>query len=386
MRIAITHTRYTRIGGVEGYVRDLSKRLLDAGHELHCFCQEWDEDADPRIRFHEVPRHWKWVRWLDVRAYDRAVERLVRPSEWDVVHGFSASSRQDVYTPGPLVRESPARLKLHERELAAIERRRFTRGSFKKIVVRSRASAARIESAYGLSSPDVEVVPNGVDAARFHPGLRADPGKAFRERLGIAPDEFVFLLVGNDYRRKGVETAIEAVTHLAHDLGFTRKFRLLVVGEETHAREQELIARAHERDVGDLVKFHGPTPLIERFYAVADALVLPARALVFGQVVLEAMACGVPPIVTATAGASEHVKHGESGFVVEDPRDARAFAKHMRDLATDEALRERMGERARAEAQARSWERHLARILEIYEEVALSKRPKGLAAASVAPS
>jgi UDP-glucose:(heptosyl)LPS alpha-1,3-glucosyltransferase len=385
MRIAITHTHYTRIGGVEGYVRDLSTRLLDAGHEVHCFCQAWDGDADPRVRFHEIPRRWKWVRWLDVREYDRAVERLVRPGDWDVVHGFSGSSRQDVYTTsGPL--SAAASFSLHERELAAIERRRFTRGSFKKIVALSRASAARIESAYGLSSPDVEVVPNGVDAARFHPGLRAEPGKAFRERLGIAPDEFVFLLVGNDYRRKGVETAIEAVTHLAHDLGFTRKFRLLFVGEESHAREQELIAMAHERDVGELVKFHGATPLIERFYAVADAFVLPARSDSFGQVVLEAMACGVPPIVTTTVGASECVKHGESGFVVEDPRDARELARHMRALATDESLRARLGERARVEAQARSWERHLARILEIYEEVALSKRPKGLAAASVAPS
>src|SRR5205823_4901617 len=100
MKIAITHTRYTRIGGVEGYIRDLVLRLLDAGHEVHYFAQWWDEDADNRIKFHRIPNPWKPIRFLKVRSYDRAVSSMVKLEDFDVVHGFSKSSRQDVYTDG----------------------------------------------------------------------------------------------------------------------------------------------------------------------------------------------------------------------------------------------------------------------------------------------
>jgi UDP-glucose:(heptosyl)LPS alpha-1,3-glucosyltransferase len=402
MKIAITHTRYTRIGGVEGYIRDLVARLLDSGHEVHYFCQWWDKDADARIRFHKIPNPWKPIRFLKVRSYDRAVARLVRRGDWDVVHGFSKSSEQDVYTDGsgtledyqaysldaagsPLAR-ALKRVSLHQREVAAIERRRFTRGNFQKIIAMSRLAARQIQTRYGLTDGEVEVVYNGVDLARFRPELRQENGRAFREQLGIGPEEVVFLLVGNDYRRKGVETAIEAVKLLAHDLSFEGHFRLCVVGKERHAREQEFIRKAQDSGVGELVKFHGPSPAIERFFSVADAFVLPTRFDIFGQVVLEAMASGVPPIVSAAAGASECVRDGETGFVLEDSRDARELADRMRLIAMDAALRKRLAERARADAQTYSWDRHFARIVEVYDEVARTKRARSVAAASAAPS
>src|SRR5579871_1385418 len=210
MKIAITHTRYTRIGGVEGYIRDLVQRLLDAGHEVHYFCQWWDQDADPRIHFHEIPNHWKPIRFMKVRGYDRAVSELVREEDWDVVHGFSKSSHQDVYTDGSgtledfqaysldaggsTLRRILRRVSLHQREVAAIERRRFTRGNFKKIIAMSRLAADQIRRRYGLDEREVEVVYNGVDLERFKPENRAAIGVEFRDRLGIPKGELAILL------------------------------------------------------------------------------------------------------------------------------------------------------------------------------------------------
>jgi len=397
MKIAITHTRYTRIGGVEGYIRDLVLRLLDAGNEVHYFCQFWDEDADSRIRFHKVPNPWKPIRFLKVRGYDRAVTRLARREDYDLVHGFSKSSVQDVYTDGsgtledyqtysldatssPLER-TLKKMSFHQREVAAIERRRFTRGNFEKIVAMSRLAADQIRGRYGLSQDEVEVVYNGIDLERFKPGNRAVHGPALRERLGIRPDELVCLLVGNDYRRKGVETVVDAAAILAHDASFTRRFRFVVVGKERHAREQEIIKKTKELDVQELVKLHGPNSDVERFFAIADIFVLPTRFDIFGQVVLESMASGVPPVVSAAAGAAECVKDGVTGFVLADPRDAHALAATVRRLSDDEALRARMAENAAKAALAYSWDRHFKRVLEIYDEVARSKRGQ-LAAAT----
>ena len=318
MKIAITHTRYTRIGGVEGYIRDLVARLVDAGHEVHYFAQWWDQDADKRIHFHKIPNPWKPIRFLKVRGYDRHVTNAVRLEDWDVVHGFSKSSRQDVYTDGsgtledyqtysldattsPLSR-ALKRISPHQREVAAIERRRFTRGNFKKVVAMSQLAADQIRGRYGLTAQEVEVVYNGIDLARFKPENRDEFRAEIRERFGIKPDEFVALLIGNDYRRKGVETVIEAAALLAHDATFTKRFRFVVVGKERHAREQELIRKSRELGVIEHVKLHGPNADVERFFAIADCFVLPTRFDIFGQVVLEAMASGVPPIVSAAAG------------------------------------------------------------------------------------
>jgi UDP-glucose:(heptosyl)LPS alpha-1,3-glucosyltransferase len=390
MKIAITHTRYTKIGGVEGYIRDLVARLLDSGHEVHYFCQWWDQDADSRIKFHRIPNPWKPIRFLKVRSFDRAVTRLVRPEEWDVVHGFSKSSVQDVYTDGSGTLEdyqtysldatsSPLgralkKISPHQREVAAIERRRFTRGNFKKIIAMSHLAANQIRRRYGLDEGEVEVVYNGIDLARFKPQNKAALGPEFRDRLGIRPGELVFLLVGNDYRRKGVETIIEAAALLAHDPSFKTRFRFVVVGKERHAREQELIRKSKELGVQEIVKLHGPMAGIERFFAISDVFVLPTRFDIFGQVVLEAMASGVPPIVSAQAGAAECVKNGETGYVLEDSRDASDLADRLQKLAQDPALLARLGANAARAAQDYSWDRHFTRILDVYGEVARSKK------------
>jgi glycosyltransferase involved in cell wall biosynthesis len=134
-----------------------------------------------------------------------------------------------------------------------------------------------------------------------------------------------------------------------------------------------------------MIKFHGPSPAIERFFGAADAFVLPTRFDIFGQVVLEAMAAGVPPVVSAAAGAAECVRDGETGYVLEDSRDARKLAEHMRALASDDALRARLAARAVEHAKTYSWDRHFARVLQIYEDVARTKRESG-AAALAAPS
>ena len=92
------------------------------------------------------------------------------------------------------------------------------------------------------------------------------------------------------------------------------------------------------------------------------------------------MALGLPAIVSSAAGAAEVVVPGETGFVLEDPRDPWKLAEHMRVLAADDATRLRMGARAREVVSTYSWERHFARILEIYADVARAKK------AAVTPS
>lgn len=397
MRVAITHTRYTARGGVERYIWDLVKRLLDAGHEVHVFAHFWDKQVDPRAHLHKVPNPWKQIRFMKVWSFDRWLTRHVRRADFDVVHGFSKSSVHDIYTDGSgclldyqaysideregsdLSRKM-RRASLHQKQVLAIEERRFTRGNFGKIVAMSELAARQIRARYGLTDDEVLTIYNGIDIERFHPRVREEYGRNYRERIAASQECFVAMCVGNDYKRKGVPALIEAAKLIQDRGGLPggRPLRVAVVGKERHKVEAELTDVCRAYGLYDRVKFYGPQHLVERWHAMADLFVLPSRFDAFGNVVLEAMATGVPVLVSAKAGAAEVLRDGDNGFVLQDPDDAATIADRVMRLAGDEPERLRMGQAARATAEAYSWDQHFARMLALYEEVAASKKARAV--------
>ncbi len=397
MRVAITHTRYCAKGGVERYIWDLVKRLCDAGHDVHYFCHFADSHADPRVKIHRIPNRWKHIRFMKVWSFDRWLTRHVRRDEWDVIHGFSKSSIQDIYTDGSgclldyqtySIDEKPEgdlkkalrRASLHQRQVLAIEERRFTRGNFSKIVTMSDLVAKQIKQRYGLSDDEVVTIYNGIDIERFVPALRPTYSAAYRERIVTAPDSFVVLCIGNDYRRKGIPTLIEAARLLKSRGGLPggRPFRFAIVGKERHTVENEMSAICKKVGVYAEVKFYGPQDLVERWMGMADLFVLPSRFDAFGNVVPEAMATGVPALVSKKAGAVELIADGENGYVLEDPDDAETIVKRVLELARDEPLRQRLGAAARATAEKYTWDHHFSRMLALYDEVAAAKKRNAL--------
>lgn len=397
MRVAITHTRYLAKGGVERYAWDLVKRLLDAGHEVHYFCHFWDDRADPRVHLHRIPNPWKQIRFMKVWSFDRWLNRRVRREDWDVVHGFSKSSYQDIYTDGSgsvfdyqgysieqagggeLARKL-RRASLHQRTIQAIEKRRFTRGNFARVIAMSELAAEQIRRRYALTAEEVVTIYNGIDTERFHPANRERWRAEYRERTNTDPDAFVVLCVANDYRRKGVPTLIEAARRIKEQGGLPggRQLRIAVIGKERRSREQKLIEECKASGVLRNVKFYGPQDLVERWFGTADLLALPSHFDAFGNVVLEALATGVPALVSRQAGAAEVIRPGENGFVLDDPTDAGPVVEHLMRLAGDAGELARLGQGARATAEHYSWDRHFEQVLRLYEEVAESKRRAGI--------
>jgi UDP-glucose:(heptosyl)LPS alpha-1,3-glucosyltransferase len=394
MKVAITHTRYTAKGGVERYAWDLVKRLLDAGHEVHYFCHFWDDQVDPRVHVHKIPNPWKQIRFMKVWSFDRWLTRNVRREDYDVVHGFSKSSVQDIYTDGSgclldyqaysiderkgsSLAKKLRRASLHQRQVLAIEERRFTRGNFSKIVAMSDLAADQIRARYGLGRDEVVTIYNGIDVARFHPSLRDIHFANYRERIRIKPDTFMILCVGNDYTRKGVPTLMQAARLLKErGLPGGRGFHICVFGKERHSVEVKLSEECRRLGVYDHIKFYGPSDLVERWMAVSDLFVLPSRFDAFGNVVLEAMASGTPALVSSKAGAVEVIHEGQDGFALKDPGDAQAIADCVLRLAADEERRRAIGAAARATAERYSWDRHFEKMLELYEQVAAQKKAK----------
>ena len=243
----------------------------------------------------------------------------------------------------------------------AVERYSFTRPS-RRVIAVSRKVEREIVAHYGVAAGRVEVIPHGVDAEQFEPGRRRALREASRKRLGLGPGEMAVLFVGADYRLKGLLPLVQASRRLRPAP------RILAVGV---APDRRLTAWLAREGAGATVTLVGPTRDMAGMYAAADVFALPTAYDTFSLVTLEAMACGLPVLVSNHAGASELLAHEHDALVLDDPRDVDELAAHLERLVGDAGLRERLGRAARATAEHHSWARVAERTLDVYRGVAL---------------
>ena len=169
------------------------------------------------------------------------------------------------------------------------------------------------------------VISPGVDTSLFVPGPQRVAGHGIMHVGGLKTGE----------RYKGLETS------LAEQLGIT----------------------GHVKFCGRLAG-----PQLISAYQAADVLIVPSTKESFGMVILEAMACGVPPVASAAEGIPDVVRDGEFGFLVE-PVDIAGFTKKIRELFDDAALSKRFSQNARRAALAReyAWPRQVERTAQLLE-------------------
>jgi glycosyltransferase involved in cell wall biosynthesis len=116
-------------------------------------------------------------------------------------------------------------------------------------------------------------------------------------------------------------------------------------------------------------------PQVESYYAAADMYAGPSLEDSFAIPPLEAMACGLPVIVSRQAGVSELVTHGVDGFVLEDPTDSRQLAELIRRIYASAELRRNMGSRAEVTARQYTWQRNAEEMGKVFEACLREKRP-----------
>lgn len=223
---------------------------------------------------------------------------------------------------------------------------------------------------YGRESNALHLIYHGIDRDRFNPAERALRRPRARAEAGLPFDAFALLLVGNDWRNKGMGCLLQAVIELVRSGDpVSQKLRVLVVGRDDPAPFEGFLRRLDGR-----VRFLPSRPDVEAWYAAADAYVGPSLVDAFGLPPAEAMACGLPVIVSSEAGVSETVTDGVDGLILKDPRNASELAGLIRRLLEDRRLCRRLGERAARAAAHYTWEESAARMNRIFQDVIASKR------------
>ncbi len=362
MKLAVICRSFSFHGGVETSTAGLVNALVArGGYDVDLVTTAGQFPVPGAgIRRLAVPGQPSALRQL---CFALAARRAVRAGGYDLVQSHERCLTQDIYRAGEgchrayLLAMGRGGLQVNpqHRLLLWLERRIFTLGAARHIVAISAKGKAEIERLYRTPAEKVTVVYNGVDLVRFHPDNRARWRAETREALGIPKDSWLVAFVGSGFERKGLGPLMEAVGALR-----ARDVRLLVAGKGRSEMYRRLAARL---GLDGAVTWIAPRPDVERIYAAADTVALPARYEPFGNVHLEALASGVPVLTSSMTGGAEIVRDGVSGAVTAslEAQDIARGLGAIRDMDAGRAAQE-----ARASAEPYTYTAQVDGLERIY--------------------
>ena len=348
---------------------------LDLTDKAQSGCIVWH-----RISSISGPHLFQYLWWFLANSVRRFVDRSLRGStvcvtfsaginagDADVIavhivfHAFYDRAIDQLRLRNAPVRTWPRRLhrRIYYRCIMALEERIYSNPRVRLVPV-SHLVAKQLREYFGRT--DVRVIPNGVSTDQFHPPARIAHREKARKEFELLPSDFVLLLIGNDWVKKGLRCLLRAMA-----LCTDSSLRLLVVGKDDPAIFANEIA---DSILKNSVRFLPPREDVLTYYAAADVYVGPSLEDAFGLPILEAMACGLPVIASSFAGACEAIEDGANGLILRAPENAVELASKIKLLVSDERLRNSLGTAAAETARNYSWEQNAAALRDVLVEVA----------------
>jgi len=355
VKIALAHKRLDLKGGTERDLFQTAEGLRKLGHEVHLFCSEFGIDAPSGVVSHRVPT-LALGRSAQLWSSALATQKRIKDGRYDAVVSFGRFFAADVRrmgNEGGALRRLWQTMSVYHRSVLAIEKRQFESARMKKVIAVSAGVKRDILANYAVAADKITVLYNGVDPRRFHPAQGCEYRRRVRERWKIPLEAPVVLLVGSGFRRKGLDRLIS--------LWASKKLAscyLLVVG--TDARIGSYRAWADAVAPGRIV-FAGRQDEIENYYAAADLVALMSIQEAFGNVVLEALAAGLPVLVSRDVGAAEVLKGTLLDGIVDrpdQPSELQGRLLRMLDKAHDTAV----AKEARQIGETYSWDEHFRKL------------------------
>jgi UDP-glucose:(heptosyl)LPS alpha-1,3-glucosyltransferase len=368
VKLAIVRRRHAAFGGAERFIENIAAGLAGAGHGLTIVSESWPGGGNAEhitVSSHGLTRRGK------LASFRREVAAIVARRKFDLVQTHERLLTADIFRAGDgvhaawlarlaaeqgAVRDMVRRLSpMHSLVLST--ERRMARETGMIFVANSALIARELADWLGVPASRIRTIENGVDTSAFRPPSSAERDAALR-RFDLQGDAPVVAFVGSGFDRKGAFKLVEALA-----LPQCVSIHALIAGRDR--RQDALRSRIEALGLAGRVQVLGGVDDPRAVYHAADLFALPSLYDPMPNAALEALACGLPLLVTADTGIADAVRESSAGKVVTRSPDDIA-----RGLAEIVAQRDTMANAAASLAPRFDLNATTAHWLNLYRELA----------------
>lgn len=336
MRLAFCIFRYFPHGGLSRDFARMAAECSRRGHSVRAYALRWEAPPPRGVQAITVPargltgpaRYRRFARWAG---------RHLAAHPVDLVVGMNKMPGLDVYFAGDGCYEEKAhrqrrwhyRLLPRYRHFSAWERAVFGPGRRVRVLVLTAAQKESFQHWHGTPEERFFALP---------PALDADAGTldrhacraGLRQEFGLPDDALALLFVGSGFATKGLDRLLRGLAALSANTA--KRTCLLVAGADKPHRYQRLAARL---GIAQRARFLGGRDDVPKLLRGADALALPAYNEATGGVIVEALAAGLPVLVSAACGYAPLVQEADAGIVSAAPFEQARFNAELARVLTD---------------------------------------------------
>ncbi len=324
--------KYFPYGGQQRDMLRIALACQARGYEIDIYTTAWQGERPPDLRVH-LHRPRALTNHGGMRKYHAWVAQQLAENPPACVVGFQKMPGLDVYYAADVCYQAKA-VAEHGRLYRFLPRYRLYRhfeeavfgpDSRTRILMISQTQEQSYVQRYGTAANRIHRMPPNVPPDRLAGPEAPQVRRVFRQTLGLGEGDRFLLQLGSDFHRKGLDRSILALASLPKPL--LAKTWLYVVGDSSPRPFARLARRL---GVADRVIFLGPRDDVPRILVAADLLVHPAHQEAAGIVLLEALACGLPVVVSGICGYAPYIAQAQAGWVLPEPFDQALFNRTVR--------------------------------------------------------
>ena len=255
-------------------------------------------------------------------------------------------------------------MSLYDLATAWVEKKLVYNGNCKKFIAVSNLTKDIFLQEYTINPDKVAVINPGVDLSDYAQHNKDSVRNDIRRELGINIADPVIIFASMNFEIKGLDDILFSLAKLKAQ---NHKFKLIVAGKGNIKKYTKM---AQEAQIISDVIFTGPVNKenLIRMYLASDLYIMLSKFDTFGMVVLEAMAAGLPVIISSNVGAKDIVREDENGFIVSNTSDANYIAAKIA-LLLDENIRRPFAAAACQTAAQNTWDDVTKKYAAIYENI-----------------
>lgn len=380
MQLAFCLFRYYSYGGLERDFFRIARECAHRGHDINIYTMAWEGKIPDGFSVNILP-----VKGLTNHArcwaFSRQFDQIIKKNNFDLSIGFNRMPYLDVYYAADVCYVASAQQKHgfwyrcmpRYKIYSLLERSVFKQSSSTKILLLNPAEQQKFSHYYQTPADRFYLLPPGIDSININSSSSMTHKLKLRQHLGLDVHHKIILMVGSDFKRKGVDRALLALTTLPHDI--LQKTTLCILGR---GKVKPMLALAKKLKIEKQVLFFGERDDVNDFMIAADILLHPAYQETAGMVLLEAMVAGLPVLVTENCGYAHYIAKAEAGITLPMPFVQQKLNEQLYKILISPELQQRYSENARIyfkTTNLHQFSEHVVNLLEsFYEEKQKSMR------------